>query len=140
MVVAGLTEPDAVEETERRREEMKPVVDPAWGIHKRLVGGSSAHRGDQAKVKVELLGVRPGEGVGLGAAPLEGLRRFRRRGGWPLLPAVGAVAAVSCLPRSLVLAGRQQRNETAPSLRESQQESVAQDQASQEYAHTLILR
>jgi hypothetical protein len=138
--VRGLTEPDAVEEMRRRRRGMKAVGDLARGVGCAEVGGRGAHRGNQAKVKVKRLGVRPGEGVGLGAARLEGLPRFRRRGRWFLLHTVRAVAAVSCFRRRLVPAGCQQRDETAPPLRESQQESVTKDQTAHGQAHTLILR
>jgi hypothetical protein len=120
---------------------MKTVVDLACspcspGIGQ--VGSRGAHQPNHARVKLQLLGVRPGDGVGLAAAPLDGLGRFRRRGLWLLLHAVRAVTALTRLGRGIVRARYRQRYETAPPLRESQEESVAEDQTSDKHAHTLF--
>src|SRR5262249_28109177 len=100
--VRDLTDPEAVEERQRRREEMKALVESACGVRKGEGRSRGARRGNQAKFNLELLSVRAGEGVGLGAARLEGLGRLRRRGCRLLLQGVQAAAAVSELGGGLV--------------------------------------
>ncbi len=138
--VTCLTQPYAVKQIEWRGEKMKTVGDRAWIVGKCEVGSRGVHRCNHAKVKVEFLSVRPGEAIGLTAARLERFGRFRRWGRWLVLHTVRAVTAFSDLGRCFVRAGGRHRKQTAPSLGEGQEEGVAEDQASHEYAHTLILR